>query len=642
MILKGLNIDHYTTGRELGRGGEGTVYELQNDPSLVVKLYNEPLNKDKISKLQRMLAMRSPAIEAYAAWPVDLVLDDTAKIYGFVMKKLVGFVPMHMIFSPMDRKKMFPDKGYNFLVHVARNLATAFFKLHEAGLIVGDVNEGNILISANGMVAFIDCDSFQVKGDDKYFFCEVGVPRYTPRELLKKGSFENVVRTVNTDSFSLAILIFQLLFMGRHPYAGRNKTTTDIDEETAIRQNQFAYSLENKKKKLSPPINSLPIEHLPESLISLFHRAFEQDERPVPADWIKSLDAMLADMLVCNVSKLHSYPAQLQDCPWCYFKNKAGILFFLDNHHLHVSAVLNDIESFINGYKLEKIDRKKWNKNTASLNLVAAPIPAHFKSHKNKAIASLLIGVTICVMIALPLGINVFSAMVLLAGLGGHLFFSRKIKAELNNREIDYKTYRERLEYLCREYENLPELQTYNEGIVNWEKTKLEFRRLPQEMERRKKVMEETIYNRQLDDFLVRYDIEKQTIPNFGPAKKVNLINAGIKTAADIPRVLHTKITGMGQKNIQQLLDWRRQMEAEFVYIPDDKKIALGLHQVNGEIANLRTHLETTIRKEYQSLNFLRANIQNHGSQLEKQINDLSTKTYQAELDLVVFRKFAA
>src|ERR1035437_662790 len=127
MTLRGLHTEQYVTGRELGRGGEGTVYEVKNHSSVVLKKYNEPPAQDKVNKLRHMVSMRSPAIEAYAAWPTDLVLDDTEAVCGFVMKKLTGYVPLHMIFNPMDRKKLFPDKGYNFLVHVARNLSTAFF-----------------------------------------------------------------------------------------------------------------------------------------------------------------------------------------------------------------------------------------------------------------------------------------------------------------------------------------------------------------------------------------------------------------------------------------------------------------------------------------------------------------------------------
>src|SRR4051812_29176461 len=118
MTFRGLHNEEYVTGRELGRGGEGTVYELQRHPGQVLKKYNEPLTRLQSDKLAHMVSMRSKEIEAYAAWPTDVVHDDRGAICGFVMKKLTGYMPLHMIFSPMDRKKLFPDKGYNFLVHV--------------------------------------------------------------------------------------------------------------------------------------------------------------------------------------------------------------------------------------------------------------------------------------------------------------------------------------------------------------------------------------------------------------------------------------------------------------------------------------------------------------------------------------------
>ena len=72
----------------------------------------------------------------------------------------------------------------------------------------------------NALVVLIDCDSFQVNTNGRCYPCEVGVPLYTPPELQKK-SFRELIRTRNHDRFGLAILIFQLLFVGRHPYAGR-------------------------------------------------------------------------------------------------------------------------------------------------------------------------------------------------------------------------------------------------------------------------------------------------------------------------------------------------------------------------------------------------------------------------------------
>ena len=644
MLLHGLHNEQYITGRELGRGGEGAVFEVRDHSSLVLKKYNEPLAADKTSKLRYMAAAHSPAIEAYAAWPAGLVIDDTGLVCGFVMKKLTGYAPLHMIFSPMDRKKLFPDKGYNFLVHVARNLATAFYKLHEAGIVVGDVNEGNILVNTSGMVAFIDCDSFQVRGPETYYYCEVGVPRYTPPELLREKAFEHMARTINTDSFSLAVLIFQLLFLGRHPFAGKNKLAGDLDEEKAIRQRQFAYSLENKRKKLHPPGDSFPITNLPENIIALFHRAFEQDERPTPAEWATALDMLLANMITCAESKLHSYPAALKECPWCQFKERRGILYFLDDTRTHATAVLQDIENFVQGYNPEKLELKKWSPLPFP-KLSATPIEKRFYVYRSLNRWLSVLAIAACVLfyilftasawvflfaLAMPLVIHRFSK------------WTKNLQDELKRRTMEYRRLTENLDRMVREYDNPADIAAYKEGITKLNIAVDGFRRLPLEYGRRMKIMEELIYNEQLDDYLKGFEIVHFTIPTFGPLKKLALYAGGIRTAADIAKLQSVKIAGIGQKNYQVLLDWRRQMASGFVYIPDRLKTDAAMSIVNDEIATARAQLEKQIRKEYQSANFIKINMANRAAILEKQIIDLSLKTYQADIDLMAFRKFAA
>jgi len=648
MTFTGLNNDRYITGRELGRGGEGAVYELQSHSGLVLKKYNETLSAGKIDKLKLMVSMRSPAIEAYAAWPVDLVRDDTGFCCGFVMKKLSGYVPLHMVFSPMDRKKMFPDKGYNFLVHVARNLATAFFKLHEAGLVVGDVNEGNILISSSGLVAFIDCDSFQVKGEKNYFYCEVGVPRYTPPELLKKGSFEHVVRTVSTDSFSLAVLIFQLLFLGRHPFAGKNRSAGDIDEETAIRLQYFAYSLDKKKNKLSPPADSLSITNLSDDLITFFHQAFEQDERPLPAVWVKALDSFLSDMTTCTNARLHTYPSRLQECPWCMFRKTRGIMFFLDDSYLRANTVLDDIESFVNGFRPDKLELKKWDNAQSSPLPGPTPIDTLWIRYKQisrrTTIALVAAGIAMAMLYPwLPQLFFIAPVLFIIA----YFVFKRsawmvKLRSELEQRRKTYFALDSRCSNLISEYNTPGDLTLYNRHLDTLQKLVHDFRRLPEEYDRRKKIVEEELYNEQLNDYLTQFHIESHAIPSFGPAKKTALINVGIRTAADIIKLHITKIPGMGPANQKILFEWRRQMSNGFVYIPADYQVSQKLQKVNEVIATMKLQLESGIRKEYQSINFLKLNITNRANILETQIRDLSAKTRQAKVDMEAFRELAA
>lgn len=647
MTFTGLHNEQYITTRELGRGGEGTVYELRNQGELVVKKYNETLTGEKIAKLKLMVAMRSPAIEAYAAWPVDLVRDESGFFCGFVMKKLAGYVPMHMVFSPMDRKKMFPDKGYNFLVHIARNLASAFFRLHEAGLIIGDVNEGNILISSSGMVAFIDCDSFQVRDADTYYYCEVGVPRYTPPELLKLGSFEHTVRTVNTDSFSLAVLIFQLLFLGRHPFAGKNKTAADIDEETAIRQGYFAYSLDNKKNKLAPPNDSFAIANLSEELVLHFHQAFEYSTRPLPADWVKALDAFLSDMITCGNSRLHTYPAKMKECPWCLFRKSRGIMFFLDDSYLQASSVLGNIEQFVNGFKPEQLALKKWG-DIAYPQLSPAAIDERFLRYsrlRKKLGSGFFIAGFLTVLlcfVSMSFFILIIPFLFLAFYVHNKSKWKKALESEMERYRSQYTAYMNRRDALIAEYNNPSDLTAYNKTLNSLQQQVHNFTRLPDEYERFRRAMEEQLYNEQLDGYIAQFTIEGHTIQGIGPAKKTALLAQGIRTAADIGKLHLVKVPGIGPGNMQKLMDWRRQMASGFVYIPNNYEISQGLQKINTQVAALKQQLEANIRREYQSLNFLKLNITNRANILETQIREISIKTMQAKLDMEAFRKIAA
>jgi hypothetical protein len=82
-------------------------------------------------------------------------------------------------------------------------------------------------------------------------------------------------------------------------------------------------------------------------------------------------------------------------------------------------------------------------------------------------------------------------------------------------------------------------------------------------------------------------------------------------------------------------------MSAGFVYIPDTYRINEGMQKVSEEVSKIRLQLESNIRREYQSLNFLKVNIRNRSELIEVQVKNLAIKVRQAELDVDAFRKYA-
>lgn len=116
----------------------------------------------------------------------------------------------------------------------------AFASLHQAGIIVGDVNGSGVLVLQDATVRLIDCDSFQVQDGSTVYGCRVGVGPFTPPEL-QGLSLNTCLWSVDHDTFGLAVLIFHLLFQGRHPFAGRSLGGQDVPIETAIAEYKFCY-----------------------------------------------------------------------------------------------------------------------------------------------------------------------------------------------------------------------------------------------------------------------------------------------------------------------------------------------------------------------------------------------------------------
>src|SRR6266446_37429 len=210
-------------GHKFGSGGEGDVYEVTAiGPDLAAKIYHEPLKPDKQEKLRNMVQEGcDDSLKKIAAWPTaTLHHGRNGPVRSFLMPKVVGYEDIHKLYGPAHRKQLFPQADWAFLVNTARNVAAAFDAIHAYKYVIGDVNQGNVVVAGNSVVHLIDCDSFQVVANGKLYLGEGGVLHFTPPELLNLQTFQGIRRTVNHDNFGLAVLCFHLLFMGRHAFVG--------------------------------------------------------------------------------------------------------------------------------------------------------------------------------------------------------------------------------------------------------------------------------------------------------------------------------------------------------------------------------------------------------------------------------------
>lgn len=301
-------------GKELARGGEGRVCLVQGNSNVVAKLYlDKALNKhDKAGKIKAMCDLYDNDIAKFSALPQRVIFNSRGKVVGFIMEKITDFKEIHNLYGISTKRKLFDFADWGFMVHSAKNLAIAVNKLHSKNIVIGDINQGNILVNNQAMIKLIDCDSYQVEYNGKFYLCEVGVPEYTSPEL-QGQSFNGIQRTKNHDCFGLAVMIFKILMFGRHPYSG---VGAPPEIENSITQGCYCYG--NYSKGTTPIYSQLFSEVLSDEVKELFDRAFSKNKniiRPTAEEWINTLECLEQNLIQC--SNHHKYYNNGNSCIWC-------------------------------------------------------------------------------------------------------------------------------------------------------------------------------------------------------------------------------------------------------------------------------------------------------------------------------------
>lgn len=313
-------------GAELGGGGEGKIYEVNGETSLVAKVYHQGKNTNT-EKLRAMYA-HPPHDPAKAqnhisiAWTLDLLLNvNSQEIVGFLMGKAANMRPIHSFYTPKNRRQHLPGFNYLYLHRTARNLASAVSALHSSDYVIGDVNESNILVAETALITLVDTDSFQVRNSQngKIYRCPVGKAEFTPPELQGKN-FRDIDRNLEHDLFGLGVLIFQLLMEGTHPFEGIFQGTGEPPaKEKRIFSGHFPYS---KNVPYTPKPFAPSFDTLSPALQKLFKQCFVDGHqnptaRPDAQTWVKTIEEAEHNLITCSSNPNHLYGNHLKVCPWC-------------------------------------------------------------------------------------------------------------------------------------------------------------------------------------------------------------------------------------------------------------------------------------------------------------------------------------
>jgi DNA-binding helix-hairpin-helix protein with protein kinase domain len=359
--LEGRGTEITLDGPLLGRGGEASVYALPGHTDLAAKIYHNP-TEEQAGKLAAMLAAPPVAPpergqHVTIAWPTGRLLEpgDEGRVVGYLMPRIDNAHLIWEFYNPGVRREICSQFHYGSLLRTARNLAAVVRTLHECGYVLGDLNESNVLITPQALVTLIDVDSFQVPGRDRLYRCRVGRPDYTPPEL-QGASFADVDRLPQHDAFALAVLIFQLLMQGIHPFAGTCAAEGELDSIAArIAAGAWPYAW-TQTGLVQPSPHAPPWHVLPPSVQDAMRRCFEDahtepDLRPTAAQWQHALEEAEHELAACASNGQHVHHRKLDDCPWCDLARRQG------RDPFPASSTLRDPPSALGKQKTER--RKK-------------------------------------------------------------------------------------------------------------------------------------------------------------------------------------------------------------------------------------------------------------------------------------------
>jgi DNA-binding helix-hairpin-helix protein with protein kinase domain len=218
LFTPGRTVHTLTTGHNcevrefLGGGGQGEVYAVQfGGSTFALKwYYPQVATQQQRALIERLIRKGAP--NPRFLWPMELAAMTGAAGFGYLMR--LREPRFHNLVDLMKRRI---DPSFRALATAGFELADSFLQLHSKGLCYRDISFGNLFLDpATGEILICDNDNVTVDGDP--IVGVLGTPRFMAPEVVRGEA----VPSIQTDLFSLAVLLFYL-FIVHHPLEGKKE-----------------------------------------------------------------------------------------------------------------------------------------------------------------------------------------------------------------------------------------------------------------------------------------------------------------------------------------------------------------------------------------------------------------------------------
>ncbi len=327
------NFEKITLGKILNRGGaSGKIYEVENHPQLVAKIFhntkNSPTNRKKLEAMLLNKPSFPPVVETdgveytQIAWPEALLENEQGFCVGYLMPliNMTEAVSLDHLMQKAVRKKLGLPEKYAYRIFAAYNVASMITSLHKCGHYMVDLKPSNVSVyKSNMLVAMVDCDGFSIKGENDRYPAEFVSEEYIYPEGMTLSCQE---MGEEQDKFALAVIIFRLLNNGIHPFSGtpRKNDAEMLTIQNRIEKYHYAYGLWPDKYQAPHPYSLH--EYFDKTTLEMFERAFVKGEnRPTAYEWQEHLWKIMHNLKQCKNNPNHVYFTS-KGCGLCMNEDK--------------------------------------------------------------------------------------------------------------------------------------------------------------------------------------------------------------------------------------------------------------------------------------------------------------------------------
>jgi serine/threonine protein kinase len=317
---------------KLGEGGQGVVYRVSvGNEEYALKWYHTGVIRepDKFHKnLANNISKGKP--NNSFLWPLFLTERKDGGSFGYVMElrkknliELSRFLVVKARFASITA-----------IINACLNITSAFRELRRRGYSYQDLNDSNFFFDPNTGDALI-CDNDNVAPDGENLGI-AGKARYMAPEVVR-GDFRP---DVDTDQFSLAVILFLILFLN-HPLEGQRVNDVDLlddEEEKRLfgREPLFIYDKDDNRNTPVRAVHSNVIRYwpmYPKLIREQFTKAFSKEammrtkggetpRRLTDAEW-RTTFIQLRDMLItcpCGAETFVPPDEEYSNCIHCGIK----------------------------------------------------------------------------------------------------------------------------------------------------------------------------------------------------------------------------------------------------------------------------------------------------------------------------------